>query len=73
MYDVVWSETAVVALAKQNTLSSARGSRSISKHLVQNGRNLKQDVTNEHHMYAQPGFLQVKLPDCFLRWLYCTP
>lgn len=73
MYDVVWSETAVAVLAKQNTLSSASGSCSISKHLVQNRRNLKQDVINERHMYAQPGLLQVKLPDCFRRWLYYTP
>lgn len=73
MYDVVWSETAVAVLAKQNTLSGASGSCSISKHLVQNRRNLKQDVINERHMYAQPGLLQVKLPDCFRRWLYYTP
>lgn len=67
MYDVVWSETAVVVLAKQNTLSCARGSSSISKHLVQNGRNLKQDIINELHMYAQHSLLQIKLPHCFLR------
>jgi len=52
MYDVVWSETAKVVLAKKNTLSCARGSCLVSKHLVQNGRSLKQDVINELHMYA---------------------
>lgn len=67
MYDVVWSETAVMVLAKQNTLNCARGSCSIPKHLVQNGRNFKQDIINELHMYAQCSVLQIKLPDCFLR------
>lgn len=55
MYDVVWSEVAVVVLAKQNTLSPARGSCSILKHLVQNGKNLKEDTINEFHMYAGHG------------------
>lgn len=73
MYDVIWSETAVVVLAKQNTLSCARGSCSISKHLVQNGRNLKQDIINELHMYAQSSLLQIKLPDFFLRLLDSNP
>lgn len=73
MYDVVWPETAVVVLAKQNTLCCARGSCSISKHLVQNGRSLKQDIINELHMHAQCSLLKIKLPDCFLRWVNTSP